>query len=248
MNSADKKLATNIVLLYGKIMLEGQYEVYDVRSNLKKLMESMDLDYTVFLTPTDLILIDRDSNDVKMIATANDSYNFEKIQRTDEAIQKFMDNKISMENLYELLEIIESNTSSFPQYIQIFAAGILCGASDILFNRFSITAAYAFLIGSISYLIYLMVDKFLRIPVFSTFIYSTVVSLFAVFFVKQGWIENSYAIIISCMMPLVPGNLFIKAIKNSINGDYISGLDFVAKAIIMTFMLVLPALFIATNL
>lgn len=248
MNSTDKELGTNVLLLYGKIMLEGQYEVYDVRSNLKKLMKSMNLNYTVFLTPTDLILIDRDSNDVKMVATANDSYNFEKIQKTDQAITQFTNKKISMENLYDQLKTIENDTSSFPKYIQVLAAGVLCGASDILFNHLSITIIYAFLIGSFSYLVYLIIDKYLRIPVFSTFLYSTLVSLFAVFFFKQGWIGNSYAIIISCMMPLIPGNLFIKAIKNSINGDYISGLAFIAKALITTFMLVLPALFIATNL
>lgn len=247
-DSTDKELATNILLLYGKIMLEGQYEVYDVRSNLQKLMTTLGVSYTAFLTPTDLILIDRDSNDVKMIATADDSYNFEKIQKTDQAITMFANKKITMENLYERLEIIENDTSSFPIYVQVLAAGVICGASDILFNRFSITALYAFFIGAFSYLIYLAANKYLRIPIFSTFLYSTVVSLAAVLFLKQGWIANSYAIIISCMMPLVPGNLFIKAIKNSINEDYLSGLDFIAKALITTFMLVLPAVFIATNL
>lgn len=244
----NKELATNILLLYGKLMLEGQYEVYDVRNNLQKLITNMKLNYTVFLTPTDLILIDRDSNDVKMVATANESYNFEKIQKINQVVLQFMNKKISMQDLYDKLKSIENDTSFFPKYIQIFAAGVLCSASDVLFNRLSITAVYAFFIGSFSYFLYLMIDKYLRISVFSTFAYSTIVSSFAVFFAKQGWIGNSSAIIISCMMPLIPGNLFIKAIKNSINGDYISGLDFFAKALVITFMLVLPALFIATNL
>lgn len=247
-NSTDKELATNILLLYGKIMLEGQYEVYDVRSNLNNLMKIMEVNYTVFLTPTDLMLIDQDSNDVKMIATENDSYNFEKIQKTERVIVQFTDKKISMENLYKQLESIENFTSTFPDYIRVLAAGVICAACNILYDQFSMTVIYVFFIGSFGYVLYLMTEKYLRIPVFSTFIYSAVVSLFAVLFHKQGWVGNSYSVIISCMMPLVPGNLFIKAIKNSINGDYISGLAFVAKAMVITFMLVLPALFIATNL
>lgn len=246
MADVDRELATNILLLYGKIMLEGQYEVYDVRSNLNKLIKFMGLNYVVFINPTNLMLIDQDSNDVKVIVTQEDSYNFEKAQKTDRAVTAFLKKQVSMQDLYDELKNIEKNTATFPILFQVLGAGLVCGVSYILFNHFSIGSLYAFLVGSASYFIYLLSNKYLNIPVFSTFLYSTITAILAVMLLKYHLIETSYSVIISCMMPVVPGNLFIKAIKNSINEDYMSGLDFFAKAIITTFMLVLPSIFIVS--
>lgn len=245
---ADKELATNILLIYGKIMLEGQYEVYDARDNLNKLIKFMGLNYVIFITPTNLMLIDQVSNDVKVIVTQDESYNFEKAQETDRAVTAFMKKQVSMEQLYENLRDIERNTASFPIILQMLGAGLVCGVSYILFNHFSISCIYAFFTGCVSYFVYLLCNKYLNIPVFSTFLYSTITAVLAVLFFKYHLIENSYSVVISCMMPVVPGNLFIKSIKNSINEDYMSGLDFFAKAIITTFMLVLPTIFIVSIL
>ena len=77
--------------------------------------------------------------------------------------------------------------------------------------------------------------------------YSTIVSVLAVLLAKNNIAEDSFSLILSCMMPLLPGATLVNAIRNSIGGDYLSGLALASEALNTALMLGLPVAFILSN-
>ena len=64
--------------------------------------------------------------------------------------------------------------------------------------------------------------------------------------VRSFELPNTFALILSCMMPLFPGATLVNAIRAGINGDYIVSLSQGVEAINTALMLGLPVAFLLT--
>lgn len=247
-NHTPDDLNIKVLILYGKLMLESNYGVSEVRSNLIQMMVFMNINFfSFYITPTNLMLINRQTNNVKMLSIQNYSYNFEKMGHIKKQVDTYFKKKITTEELYSEFQQIDKHDYAFPQYIQILFAGFICGSMYVLINKLSLSALLAFSVGVIGYFCYLMLGKYIHIKIFSVFLYSTIVSILAVLLAKNNITQDSFSLILSCMMPLLPGATLVNAIQNSIDGDYLSGLSQASEAINTALMLGLPVAFILTN-
>lgn len=238
-----------LLILYGKLMLESNYGASEVRNNLIKMMYFMKINYfSCFITTSSLILVNQKTNDVKMINVKKISYNFEKMGHIKTKVDAFYNNKINAAQLYIEFKKIDDHTYAFPVGIQVFSAGVICGSMYVLIASLSLTVLVSFMLGVIGYILYLLLEKYINIKIFSVFLYSTFISLIAVFLAKENIASDSFSLILSCMMPLLPGATFVNAIRASIDGDYLTGLSQASEAINTALMLGLPVAFILTNL
>lgn len=247
-SNSIKDIRVSVLLVYGKIMLESNYSPSEIKDNLQKIKEFMDVPYySFFITQTVLVLINTINNDVKMINVNNNSYNFEKMGLAKVVVSDFFKKKIDVNEVYKKLKDISEHTYEFPFHIQIFCSGLICGSMYCLINTTSIVALMSFFIGVIGYGLYLFLQRKVNVNIFSVFLYSTFISLVSIFLFKNGIISDSFSLILSCLMPLLPGSTIVNAIKSGINGDYISGLAQGFNAINTILMLGIPVAFIISN-
>ncbi|MDA9472768.1 threonine/serine ThrE exporter family protein [Enterococcus sp. 5H] len=245
-NTTDLKI--RVLILYGKLMLESNYDVSSIRTNLAQMIVFMKIDFfSFYITPMNLMLINQKTNDVKMLSIRSYSYNFEKMGHIKINIDNYLTKDITLEQLYKELKKIDKLNYAFSIPIQVLGAGIICGSMFILINKFSFSAILAFLLGVIGYFCYILLEKYINIKIFSVFLYSTIVSVLAVLLAKNNIAEDSFSLILSCMMPLLPGATLVNAIRNSIGGDYLSGLALASEALNTALMLGLPVAFILSN-
>lgn len=241
-------LKIRLLILYGKLMLESNYDVSSIRTNLAQMIVFMKIDFfSFYITPMNLMLINQKTNDVKMLSIRSYSYNFEKMGHIKINVDNYLNGEIPLEELYKELKKIDKLNYAFSIPIQVLGAGIICGSMFILINKFSFSAILAFLLGVIGYFCYIILEKYINIKIFSVFLYSTIVSVLAVLLAKNNIAEDSFSLILSCMMPLLPGATLVNAIRNSIGGDYLSGLALASEALNTALMLGLPVAFILSN-
>lgn len=241
-------LKIRLLILYGKLMLESNYDVSSIRTNLAQMIVFMKIDFfSFYITPMNLMLINQKTNDVKMLSIRSYSYNFEKMGHIKINVDNYLNGEIPLEELYKELKKIDKLKYAFSIPIQVLGAGIICGSMFILINKFSFSAILAFLLGVIGYFCYIILEKYINIKIFSVFLYSTIVSVLAVLLAKNNIAEDSFSLILSCMMPLLPGATLVNAIRNSIGGDYLSGLALASEALNTALMLGLPVAFILSN-
>ncbi|MGM0219241.1 threonine/serine ThrE exporter family protein [Enterococcus sp. AZ126] len=247
-DEASNDLNIKVLIIYGKLMLESNYGVSEVRSNLIQMMLFMGINsFSFYITPTNLMLINQQTNDVKMLSIQKYSYNFEKMSHIKTKVDAFLTKKITTDELYKEFKQIDKHDYAFPRHVQIFVAGIICGSMYILINKLSMAAFLAFLVGVVGYFCYIILEKYINIKIFSIFLYSTIVSTLAVLLVKNNITQDSFSLTLSCMMPLLPGATLVNAIRDSIDGDYLSGISQASEAINTALMLGLPVAFILTN-
>lgn len=245
---SQNDLRIKTVILYSKLMLESNYGASQIKKNLIQIMTIMDINvFSFYITPTNVMLINKKTGDVKMVSVENSSYDFDKMGQVKLAVNKFNAGQLSLNQLYESFEEIETQKESFPIYTQVFFAGLMCGAMNLLISKTGKDVLLAGVVSLVCYFFYIIFDKYINIKNFSVFLYSLLVSAIAVLCVRHHLAQNSFSLVLSCMMPLLPGATLVNSIRDSIEGDYFSSISQISEAISTALMLGLPAAFILAN-
>lgn len=245
---SQNDLRIKTVILYSKLMLESNYGASQIKKNLIQIMTIMDINvFSFYITPTNVMLIHKKTGDVKMVSVENSSYDFDKMGQVKLAVNKFNAGQLSLNQLYESFEEIETQKESFPIYTQVFFAGLMCGAMNLLISKTGKDVLLAGVVSLVCYYFYIIFDKYINIKNFSVFLYSLLVSAIAVLCVRHHFAQNSFSLVLSCMMPLLPGATLVNSIRDSIEGDYFSSISQISEAISTALMLGLPAAFILAN-
>lgn len=116
-----------------------------------------------------------------------------------------------------------------------------------MFNLFSRSFADSFLtlvIGATAFTFYIISLKILELNFFSVFIASIYISISEVSFDKLNIITETYAVVLACITPLLPGIEIVNSIRSIFQGDYISGIVQGTKAVTNSMMIAFPIGFI----
>lgn len=234
-----------VALFYGKMLLENNYAILEVREKLKKLLDSMNLTYfSIFMTQTGLVLINLETNEVKMINATKTTYNFEKIGKIEATIKSFYLKEMSVDELYTQLKQIDKKSYSFSVFFQLLSAGIICSSMYILINGLTIKSLFAFGVGAGAYFIYMVLDAYVDVQIFSVFIASCFISIMAKCLFTHHVVTDEFSIFLSCIMPFLPGASLVNSIRSSIQGDYITGLAQGISTVNTAVMLTLPFIYL----
>lgn len=240
-----------ICLFYGKILQESNATSEMINDNIKRLAQHMGLeddDLSAYNAQTSFIIINRHDNSIKMIPVNNTGYNFEKLVRVDDLLDRFLNDKLTSDEFFDKLHDINDKTNSFSKWIQIISASILSGSMNVIINGLNPSIWITFLLGFIGYWFYLEVQKTVQIKVFSILSYSIFICLVIALLSKTVLLKEPYSILFSCIMPLLPGTTFVNSIKAIMDGNYISGLIQSLDALNTALMLALPAAIIFSSL
>lgn len=220
----DTSFNVKLGMYAGEILLRNGAETFRVEDTISRILKYygyISVDAITTTTGMYVTAVDNDGNVTTLVKRIHDrTINLNNIAEVNAISRKICDGKINAEDAYnELVQIYK--TTTYSDCILIFSWAIASfGFSYILNNSFAEAFATLF-VGFISGSFAIKCCKNL-----SRIAYPCTVSAFtaAIAIIISMIFENLVMdnIIISGIMPLVPGVASVNAIRDLLNGDYIS--------------------------
>lgn len=220
------QMLMDMAVKVGEVMLSHGAEAHRVEDTVYRILKTANLQTTeVFVIMTGMLATLSDPSIDTITVTKrvrSKGNNLKQITYANEVSRQYCDGAISLEEAYELItEGCSTEYTSFVSMMGIllivtsfpilvggtrldcvisFFAGIVVAGSNYWAERmhmhpFMKDLSIAFLSG----VAYLLFNRFMPIPV------------------------HQEAVIIACIMPLVPGVAITNAVRDTLNGDYVSG-------------------------
>lgn len=222
--------------LAGRIMLESQAESYRVEDTVQRILQISELEVTeVFANTTGLFITLADSSiePITLVTRIKErGTHLRKIHRVNNISRQLTQKSISLDEAFaQLTAVDEAEYTVLHQDISIFllviSFAVLLGGS-VADTVTSGIAALIVIFGGLCQK-YTGMNSLLK-GTFTT----TLLGFFIPMIVHYVPFNMSVDIIIvSALMPLFPGTAFTNGIRDTLKGDYVSGLAKLAEAIVI---------------
>lgn len=232
----DKRLLA-FAAATGEVMLSNGGETYRVEDTIGRILKCYPVGAETFVTPT-AIIVSMEIEDGRVYTVhkriRKRTYHLGKVALINDLSRQFVEGKLTLDESLQKLREIKA-VPSLPLHVRIIAAGTACGSFSFILGVHWPGWAVAFLIGILTY----PVTSFLAGKKISSFLPNiagggmVAVLTLAAFFVLPELTGFFDKIMIACIMPLVPGVTFTNAIRDIIEGDFISGSAYMLEALLV---------------
>lgn len=224
-----------LAILAGRIMLKNGAETYRVEDTIIRICKSRkNIKYVEsFVTPTGIFVSLEYGEEVlsylQRINTIKIDLN--KINMVNDFSRQFVSSDMNIEEATKKLKKID-DIGNYKSITRFFSGGIICAFFSLLFGGSFLDFLASFFTGIIVVAISTKLNN-LGITFFiSNFSGAAIASLLSMLFVKIGIGTNIDKIIIGSIMSLVPGVAITNAIRDTMSGDFVSGLSRGMEAVI----------------
>lgn len=232
----DENRLLNFAVSVGEVMLRNGAETSRVEDTVDRILfVNKNHNPQVFVTPTGIFAsIDspRYGTLAKIRRIDELQINLEKITLANNLSREFVSNKITLDEGMEKLEDI-SNLADFPDKLVIFTYGVICLSFAAIYNGGIVTSTAAFVDGILLGMLTLFLRKRNTPPFLNSLIRGCFVSFIAIIFHKMFDSVNYAIVTTSTIMPLVPGVATTNAIRDIMNGDFLSGASRTLEAVVI---------------
>lgn len=211
----------------GKIILENGGETYRVEETINLICQAYNIkNADSYVTPTGIMFSAEDEygNNISIIKRIKSrTINLEKVSLVNELSRKVQHKIIAAAEFEQ--ELSKINTSkSYSNFALVISSSLAAFFFTLLFNGSIYDALVSLIIGALlrintNFSSYYNVNDF-----FINAMGGIITSLIALIFCSQFKILSLDKIVIGSIMPLVPGVALINSIRDTIEGDLISGL------------------------
>ena len=225
-NYKYKKDVLRLATFVGQLMLTNGAETFRVDDTVKRICKSRGFSHiNVFMAPNTIIVSDdRFDGYTFMKVIENRCINLNNVDLLNDFSRKFVGQiDMSIDEAIEELKNLDEKSPHSPIATNIWTAigsssfAVLVGGDNfITFMLTLITSVMAMMIFD-------KVKKISTIPVFATLISSMVIGFCGVGLVELGVLQTPKMLIVGSIMPLLPGVPFIKAIRDLVSGELMSG-------------------------
>lgn len=227
----------DIALFAGKTMLENGAETYRVEETIQLLCEAQCLEeVNCFCVPTGIFLsVNFEGHDHTYVRRIKNSrIDLEVISLINDFSRRFTSGQIEADEALEVLTAI-ANSPKFPFAVRLGFAGIAGGFFTLLFKGSLLEFMATFLVCLLTASV-LEVHAFKRRAYFikhalGGFLIALGTWLLQSLCEKNGLPLRSDIVIIGALMPLVPGVAFTNALRDTISGDFLSGISKLSEAL-----------------
>lgn len=237
MNSGQNyERALDCFLLAGQIMMESGAETYRVEDTMHRMARSQNIeDAQSYVTPTGIILSLGKSQVTKITSITSRITDLHKIAKVNNVSRKLTVQMITLDEAYEELRKIQKTNYFLPLHIQMLAASLASGSFMVLVQGYWSDIVPAFVAGGIALLVVTIIQEMTKVKFFSEFLASLVVGLVASLAVHFDLGIEMDKIIVSGVMPLVPGLLITNAVRDLMAGHFTAGIAKGAEAFLTAF-------------
>lgn len=233
----DKTKLLNLSLDAGELMLKSGAETSRVEDTMKRILKygASDSKAEVIALTTGLFasIHNFDCESISNIRRVSESsINLEKISKVNSLSRKFVEGKIDLDCAITELEQIK-NSKKYSKNKIIFSYGISSAAFTIMFKGNFIDFIGSFIAGYIlGFFIYFLQSK--KVSYFlSSLLSGSIITIVTIIFNKIVPTSNYEYMIIGSIMPLVPGVAITTAIRDIMQGDFLSGTAKAMEAILV---------------
>lgn len=229
-------LAIDCCLLAGRLMIESGAETYRVEDTMTRMAISQGLIGTQsFVTPTGIMFSLGKDGSTRMMSIRERWTDLEKIAVVNQVSRRLTTNELTIEEAYEELQRVASANLMFPFIWQFIAAAVASGSFLILFEGTWWDVPVATIAGGMGFLVVTLIHELTRVKFFAEFIAASVVGTIAFLAILANLGSDLNVIIISGVMPLVPGLLITNAVRDLMAGHFVSGVSKGAEALLTAF-------------
>lgn len=219
----------------GEIMLKSGAETYRVEDTISRILSSHDFVHVdTFVTPTVIMATIKDElhpvySTLKRIK--NRSTRLDKIEMINQLSRDYVLGQLPLDDAIVQLELIDQ-TPSYNKDMILLATALSSGFFCLMFRgqlgEFLISCLTGFVVAQIQYFLRQkeIINYFILFNV--SMLIGTVVTVSSLL---APQLLNSEAIVIGCIMSLVPGVAFTNAIRDTIGDELLSGISRGVEAI-----------------
>jgi Uncharacterized conserved protein len=224
-------------MLAGEIMAQSGAETFRVEDTMNRIMRTSNLEVIeTYVTTTGIMATMSDPGIeplTQVLRISNRSNNLNRINEVNQISRDICDGVISVELACEKLQEIRKRVT-YPAYITAIATVVSTGGFAGLFGGSIIDC----IIAAFNGLIIVLIARLLKKVVGSSFMIDAATSFSMAFFTMlcAELLKNAHTdiIIIGSIMPLVPGIPITNAIRDTLQGDYMSGTARAVEAFIIS--------------
>lgn len=225
-----------VVLLAGKIMLQGGGETYRVEDTMTRIAASYGLQSShCYATPTAIIFSMEGQNPTKLIRISERSTDLRKVTIVNSISRRISGGELAPREAFEELKKTETANLAYPLWLQIFASFISSGCFLIMFQGTWHDFTVACAAGALGFSALIYLHRLFEMKFFAEFIASLIIGIFSIVAVSSGIALEVDKVIIGSVMPLVPGLLITNAVRDLIAGHLIAGIAKGAEAFLTAF-------------
>ncbi len=225
-----------MAILAGKIMLENGAETYRVEDTITRICTARSfVNYAEpFVVPTGIFMsIGYNDEIITYIQrTKTKRIDLNKITLVNEFSRQFVNSDMTIEEALKHLNEIEK-TKAYPRVVNLLFGGFAGGFFSALFGGTFMDFISAFFVSIFVLESKQLLEKLNIMYFINNFMGAVIASFFAILFINIGIGSNMDTIIIGSIMPLVPGVAITNATRDSILGDFLSGISRGMEAIIV---------------
>lgn len=231
----DTKLL-NLALDAGEIMLMSGAETFRVQDTMLRILSVSGREKVEALALSTMLIVSlprEEKGPLSMARGVRDrSVNFEKICAVNEMSRAFVSGNISLEEATTELKNI-GNAPRFSDLAIIIAYSLTSGGLTLVYNGTLLDGLIAFIIGLILGVAAVLNTKWKTPYFFNPLLGGAITGVLAMVaykFMPQSHIDM---IIVGSIMPLLPGLTLTKAIRDILEGNFISGTSRLVEALLV---------------
>lgn len=221
-------------LLAGEIMLRNGAETYRVEDTINRILAVAKLEIIEsYVTPTGIfVTLDHpDRNSKTMIKRVQQrTIHMGRIEQVNAVSRGLVTGQLTTTQAYEQLLAIKE----YPPYsdpVKLLSYTLVSGCFSLVFGGTFGDFLAASIIGFLLGIAFMLLNKTKLIPYLKDILCSAFVAAMAILFTNYFYISQDLDIvIIGTIMPMVPGLAITNAIRDTIEGDLVSGVSRGAEA------------------
>lgn len=233
-NKEEAKKLLILVTLAGQIMLESGAETYRVEDTIIRMCKSKkNIKFAeAFVIPTGIFIsIEYDDDFISYIKRIKSiSPDLNKIDMVNQCSRRLVSESFNIDEAFKQLKEI-NKFQIYSITFENFFGALACGFFALLFKGSLTDSISSFISSFIALSILSKVLKYKLTFFLNNIMGSIIISIIAILFVKMGIGDNLNIIIIGAIMCLVPGLAITNSVRDTMSGDYLSGLSIGMEAI-----------------
>lgn len=238
----DAHAVLSIATLAGTIILENGGEVYRAEDTATRICESKEniKNVEVFATSNVLFVSVNFKGDIitNVIRVKNPAINLNRLKEVNNFSRWFVSNDVDLVDAKNRLVAIKEEEN--PSRFHMILPGTMASVAFSLLLGGGIREFIATAIASFFMLLLLEKIKEFKLTFFiNTFIGAFLATLFAYITVRLNISDDLDTIVIASIMILVPGISITNAMRDTLSGDFVSGITRLMEAIVIALAIVL---------
>lgn len=216
----------------GRLLLKHGAEIYRVEESLERMCESYHFeDIGVFALPSYFTLSvtfqDGTTSSITKRTTQNRN-NLDAIYELNNLVRYICFHQPDHHYIEQQIKRIKQQLPNM--YLVFVGYGLGAGAFSLFFGGGSYDWIGAMFIGLIVYFVIWIQEILMINALIRTMLTSIVISCLAQILYHLHWISNLDAVIVGCLMILVPGMAMTNSLRDIIDGNYLSGVARLSEA------------------